>query len=121
MNKSTGLDGIPARFLKDAAEVVARPLTHIINLSIRTQIFPDKMKMAKVKPLYKKKSRLQAGNYRPVSVLSVPSKILEKAVFKQLNGYLTANDLLYYFQSGFRGKYSTDTCLFTYKITKETK
>lgn len=110
-NKSTGLDNIPARFLKDAAEVVQFPLTHIINLSIRNEIFPDAMKAAKVKPLYKKKSRLEVGNYRPVSVLSVPSKIYEKAVFMQLNDYPTDNNLLYQFQSGFRGRYSTDTCL----------
>ena len=111
VNKSTGLDGIPARFLKDAAEAVKSPLTHIINLSIRKEVFPTDMKSAKVKPLFKKKSRLEVGNYRPVSILSVPSKILEKAVFKQLNDYLIENNLLYKFQSGFRGSYSTDTCL----------
>ena len=69
------------------------------------------MKLAKVKPLYKKKSRLHVGNYRPVSILSVTSKILEKAVFSQLNSYLVDNNLLFEFQSGFRGAYSTDTCL----------
>ena len=69
------------------------------------------MKVAKVKPLFKKKSRLEVGNYRPVSILPVASKILEKAVFVQLNRYLTENNILYEFQSGFRGKYSTNTCL----------
>ena len=52
--KSTGLDGLPARFLKDAAEIIKTPITTIINLSIRSQVFPDEMKVAKVKPLYKK-------------------------------------------------------------------
>ncbi|PIK37229.1 putative RNA-directed DNA polymerase from mobile element jockey-like [Apostichopus japonicus] len=69
------------------------------------------MKIAKVIPLHKKKSKLEAGNYRPVSILSVVSKFLEKAVFHQLNDYLVNNNLIYQFQSGFRGSYSTDTCL----------
>ena len=111
ISKSTGLDGLPARFLKDAAEVIKYPITSVINLSIRSQVFPSEMKVAKVKPLFKKKSRLEVGNYRPVSILPVASKILEKAVFVQLNRYLTENNILYEFQSGFRGKYSTDTCL----------
>ena len=69
------------------------------------------MKVAKGKPLFKKKSRLEVENYRPVSILPVASKILEKVVFLQLNRYITENNILYQFQSGFRGKYSTNTCL----------
>ena len=109
--KSTGLDGLPARFVKDAAEAIKGPLTYIVNLSIRSGIVPNEMKLAKVIPLHKKRSRLDAGNYRPVSILSVVSKVLEKAVFLQLNKYLVDHKLLYQFQSGFRGSYSTDTCL----------
>ena len=69
------------------------------------------MKFARVKPLFKKNSRSDVGNYRPVSILSVVSKILEKAVYKQLEMYLSGNNLIYSLQSGFRGSYSTDTCL----------
>ena len=111
ISKSTGLDGIPARFIKDAAEVIKGPITYIVNLSLRSGIFPNEMKLAKVIPLHKKKSRLDAGNYRPVSILSVVSKVLEKTVFLQLNSYLVENNFFYQFQSGFRGSYSTDTCL----------
>ena len=111
INKSTGLDGIPGRFIKDAAEVIAGPITYIINSSLRSGVVPKDMKMAKVIPLHKKKSKLDAGNYRPVSILSAVSKILEKAVFLQLNNFLVENNLFYQFQSGFRGSYSTDTCL----------
>ena len=111
INKSTGLDGIPGRFIKDAAEVIIGPITHIINASLRSGVVPNDMKIAKVIPLHKKKSKLDAGNYRPVSILPIVSKILEKAVFLQLNNYLVDNNLIYQFQSGFRGSYSTDTCL----------
>ena len=69
------------------------------------------MKFARVKPLFKKNNRSDTGNYYPVSILSTVSKILEKAVYKQLEMYLSGNNLIYSLQSGFRGPYSTDTCL----------
>ena len=62
---------IPAKFLKDGAKTLYRPLCCIINLSITTSTFPDDMKIAKVTPLYKKKDKTDVGNYRPISVLSV--------------------------------------------------
>ena len=77
ISKSTGLDGLAARFLKDAAEVIKYPITSVINLSIRSQVFPSEMKVGKVNPLFKRKSRLEVGNYRPVRILPVVSKILE--------------------------------------------
>ncbi len=104
------LDGIPARFLKDGCSVLNRPIAHIVNLSI-TSVVPDAFKCARVKPLFKKCSRLEVGNYRPVSILSITSKILERAVYTQLEYYLCENRLLYDLQSGFRGNYSTDSCL----------
>ena len=70
-------------------------------MSIDTNSVPDEMKFAKVKPLFKKGSRLDAGNYRPVSILPIVSKILERAVYNQLVGYLDKNNLLYENQSGF--------------------
>ena len=59
----------------------------------------------------KKNKRCEVGNYRPVSVLSIVSQILERAVYTQLEGYLVKKNLLYEFKSGFRGNFSTDTCL----------
>ena len=82
--KSTGIDGIKPRFLKDGAKIIASAITHIINLSIESEKVPDLLKKAIVKPLFKKGSRLEVGNYRPVSLLCITSKILEKAVYVQL-------------------------------------
>ena len=62
-------------------------------------------------PLFKKNCRSEVGNYRPVSILCVISKILERAVYNQLEAFVTKNNLIYEFQSGFRGNFSTDTCL----------
>ena len=110
-NKSTGIDNIQAKFLKDGAHEIKGVITHIINVSIVTNTVPDELKFAKVKPLFKKGSRLDVGNYRPVSILCIVSKILERAVLVQLEKHLNENNLLYANQSGFRKSYSTDTCL----------
>ena len=111
INKSTGCDEIPARFLKDASSEIKGVITYLINLSICKNEFPDELKYAKVKPLFKKNKKTEVENYRPVSVLSTISKILERAVHVQLEQYLNDNNILYSHQSGFRKGHSTDTCL----------
>ena len=70
-DKSTGLDGVSARFLKDGAEYLAEPITHIVNFSIMSEAVPSGFKDARVIPLFKKGSRLDPGNYRPVSILNI--------------------------------------------------
>ena len=82
--KATGLDNIPARFLRDSAEQIAPCLTHIVNLSLEQGIFPRDMIHAKVIPLYKKGIKSDPGNYRPVSILSITSKTLERVVHRQI-------------------------------------
>ena len=64
--KSTGLDDIQAKFIKEGAIVLTAPITHIVNLSITSGVLPNDMKMARIKPLYKKNIPLNVGNYRPV-------------------------------------------------------
>ena len=68
-SKATGLDNIPAWFVKDGSKCIAYPLAHIFNLSLN-------LKSARVTPLHKKNSKTEAGNYRPVSVLCIISKVL---------------------------------------------
>ena len=111
ISKATGIDSIPARFLKDGAEVIAKPLAQIINLSIATRKFPKDCKTEKVKLLYKKGSTTEPQNYRPISFLPVISKIFEKIIHKQTQTFLNTNKLLFEYQTGFRENYSTDTCL----------
>ena len=69
------------------------------------------MRRAKITPMYKKKEKTIADNYRPASVLSIISKIIEKVTCEQLTRYMDSNDLLYELQSGFRPSFSTDSCL----------
>ena len=95
----------------DGCSVLDKPIAHTVNLSITTNVVPSAFKCARVKPLFKKNRQLEVGNYHPVSILSITSKILKRAVYPQLEDYLCKIKLLYDLQSGFRGNYCNDSCL----------
>ena len=111
VSKVLGMDEIFPRFLKDGTEVLAKPICDIINLSIKLSTFPDKYKIANLTPLFKKGSKTDPRNYRPISLLPLISKLIEKAIHIQTQEYLDKNGLIYKFQSGFRKNCSTDSCL----------
>ena len=102
VTKATGCDKLSAKFLKDSAPEIATPFTYLINLSLKSSTVPNDFKIARVVPLFKKGNRNNEGNYRPVSILPVVSKILERVVYDQINTYLSNNEIIYKFQSGFR-------------------
>ena len=101
--KATGYDRIPPRLLRLASEELSRPITAIINSSIKTSHFPEPLKQAEVTPLYKSKDNLQRGNYRPLSILSTISKIYERTYYDQLYSFFheVFNNML----SAYRPKY----------------
>ena len=107
--KSTGADTISARLLRAAAPAITMPITTIINNSIRIGTFPTMWKLAKVIPIHKKGATDNKGNYRPISVLSALSKILERQVHDSLYAYLMARNLLHGSQFGFRTQHSCET------------
>ena len=109
VGKATGLDKIPNRLLKIAADVVEPSLTGIFNQSSVTGIFPSDWELAKVSPMSKNGSKSDLNNYRPLSIL--PTKIVEKIFYDQLYRYLNENCLLNSGQSGFRSLHSTLTVL----------
>ena len=109
--KSAGIDQIGGRFLRDGATTLASPIKNLCNLSIKLSKFPDECKIALLKPLFKKGSKLEAKNYRPISLLPLVSKIFEKVIFNQTQSYLDQNKIFYKYQSGFRQNHSTDTAL----------
>jgi hypothetical protein len=111
VTKSTGCDNISAKFLKDSVNETVCPLTYIINLSLKTGVVPNDLKTARVVPLYKKGDCNYEGNYRPVSILPVVSKIFERIAYDQFYSHLCKNHLIYKYQSGFRTMFSTDTAL----------
>ena len=110
-SKAAGLDGITPKIIKLSAEVIDPTLLRIINTSISTGHFPDNLKIAKILPIHKGGAKGDRSNYRPISILSVFSKLIEKHVTKHLFGYLNKYDLLHKSQSGFRKHHSCNTAL----------
>ena len=106
-NKSSGLDGIGNWVLKHCAESLSFPYSKLFNKSLETGIFPSQWKQANVCPVFKKDNKSDKTNYRPISLLSSSSKILEKIVYKRLYEYLMDNNLLIEQNSGFKRKDST--------------
>ena len=68
--------------------IIACPLTHVINLSLIQGVVPDDLKSARVVPLFKKSDKTEVGNYRPMSILSIISKVFKKVVYDQIESYL---------------------------------
>ena len=110
-NKSIGPFSIPVPLLKILKTRIAPLLSSLINDSFLRGIFPNKLKLAKVTPVFKKVSRQDKDNYRPISVLSIFSKIFEKAMYKHLYSCLEYHSILYPLQFGFRRKHSTNHAL----------
>ena len=108
---SSGYDNISSVLLKLSGDALIKPLTIIINQSLRNGVFPKKLKIAKVIPIYKKDDPHLLTNYRPISLLPAISKVFEKVVHIQLQAYFTNNDLLYHHQYGFREGCSTELAL----------
>ena len=106
-NKAPGRDNISSKMLKEICDTVVCPLTYIFNLSFETGIVPNLLKVAKVIPIYKKGEKHLPGNYRPISLLSIYDKILEKLMYRRLSDFLEKNKILYAYQFGFRKNYST--------------
>ena len=104
---SSGPDGISTKLLIKTIHKIVNPITHIINLTFETGVFPSAMKCAKVIPIYKSGDQSSLNNYRPISLLSPFSKIFEKVMFSKIMKFLDQNDILYNHQYGFRAKHST--------------
>ena len=105
------MDYIDTWVVKLVAEDILPAITHIVNLSISQAMFPMPWKIAKIVPLLKKGDSLMAKNYRPVALLPIFSKILERAVFLQLVEYLESNNLLNSNHHGCRPGHNTATAL----------
>ena len=109
--KSLGPNSIPMKILKSLSSLISSPLFQIINESFQSGVFPEKLKLAKVIPLFKKACPLTASNYRPISLLSVFSKITEKVMYERLYKFLAKHEILYALQFGFCASHSINHAL----------
>lgn len=108
-DKAVGVDMIPPRVLKDAANILTKPLTNLINESLKENTFPSNAKVAYVLPFYKKDERSDKKNYRPISVLSSLSKVFELILKNQISSHL--DKILSPYVSAYRQGYSTQHVL----------
>ena len=105
--KSSGLEWLSSKICKDAFLALPEQLTYMFNCSLLSGVFPEAWKIAKVVPLFKGGNREDVNNYRPVSLLPLPGKILEKIVHKEVVAFLETNNFLCAHQGGFRKGFST--------------
>ena len=109
--KTTGVDNLAGRFLKDSSNILFTPIAKICNLCIKLASFPNKYKISKIKPLNKKGLKTDRKNFRSISLLPLISKIIERIIHDRTMNLVSDNNVLYKYQSGFRKFHSTDTCL----------
>ena len=109
--KGTGPISIPTKILKLISLEISKPLSWIANICFSTGIHPDRLKLAKIIPIYKKGSKLLTCNYRPISLLSNINKKIEKLIFSNVYSFLEKSKKIYGMQYGFRPKHSTTHAL----------
>lgn len=120
-NKGNGTEPISNLVLKGLAPSISAPLAHLVNICLSTGVFPDDLKTALITPVFKAGNKQDPGNYRPISVISPLSKIIEKCVSQQILSYLQQHNILSDSQFGFRTKHSTEHALLNFIdfVTKE--
>ena len=117
LNLFLGLDSnkvsidIPNNMIKIAAYELSPIFTNIFNESISTGVVPDILKISRITPIYKSGDTNEPHNYRPISILSVFSKVLERLVYNQLDSFLEKYNIMYNYQFGFRKKHSTEQAI----------
>ena len=111
--KSTGDDGISMTLLKQLCEDICIPIAKRVNISLKQGVVPDAMKLANVIPIHKAKSKQLFTNYRPISLLSNISKVLQKVIHKRMMTFLVKHNILYNKQFGFMYEHSTTNAIHT--------
>ena len=106
-NKAIGHVDIPAYFLKVSSTVIAPYLQIFTNFMFNNGFFPNNCKNAKIASIYKNGSKEEINNYRPISILTCFSKIIEKMIYNRLMAFFKKHEVLYPHQFGFQGKIST--------------
>ena len=111
MDEQQKIDEISVNILKYCGDAIVSSITSIINNSIGSGIFPDELKKARVRPIFKSGDSEVTANYRPISILPILSKIIERHIADQMQEYFKLTDIIYKYQSGFRKYHSCSTAL----------
>ena len=103
-----GVDGIPSKLLKSCALALYIPIHHLFSVSLTKHIIPNEWKCHSITPIHKSGDKAQVTNYRPISLLCIISKVLERLVYDHLNKFITKNCIISCSQFGFRNSHSTN-------------
>ena len=120
LSNSCGYDEVPSKLLKLCSFYISSPLNYIRNWALFTGVFPDRLKYAIIRPLFKKGNKDDINNYSPISILTSFSKILEKVMQARLLKHLTDNNILAKEQYGFRTNLKTDKYIDKWVCTSNT-
>lgn len=111
---SIGVDEINTKVLKECSDSIAAPLVHLINLMMVQGVYPEVLKLTKIVPILKKGDPAMVENYRPIALLSVISKVVERILFDKIILSLNKHKIIHCAQHGFlRGK-STTTAIYDF-------
>ena len=105
--KASGFEDIATKIFKDAFRVLTQQLVYLFNLSFELGVFPDKWKNATIIPLYKGGDKSDVSNYRPVSLLPLPGKLIERVAHAKISEFVEGHGLITDKQGGFRKGFST--------------
>ena len=111
---TSGDDDIPENLVKQCIHLIKGPLTHIYNLSLTSGVFLVLWKTVKVNPLHKKGDKYDMNNYRPISIIPVFAKILERLMYNRNTSFLYKNKILTEAQNSFRKGKPIDTAVHSY-------
>lgn len=101
ISKAIGPDMINPRLLKEAANILCKPLSRLFNMSLNQSKYPSDWKNANVIPVFKTNNPNNVKNYRPISLISVIGKVMERCVYKHVHNFLVDKNVITSFQSGF--------------------
>ena len=89
-----GYDEIPIRILKISLPFITSPLTYICNKTLVSGLFPTSLNYSQINPVHKKGNKSEMSNYRPISLLTSFSKVIEKVIYNRLQNNITVNNIL---------------------------
>lgn len=114
---SVGYDDICTKVVKFIAEIICEHLAHILNMAISAGVYPENLKVTKVKPVYKKGDRKLMENYRPIALSPLFSKIFEKYIYYSLLSFLEKNNIFANEQKGFRKGKTINMAIYDFLVT----
>lgn len=117
-SKAMGIDGIPPKLLKHCSLALYIPVHHLFSVSLTKHVIPCEWKCHSITPIHKSGDKSQVTNYRPISLLCIMSKVLERLVYNDLNKFIIQNNIISCSQFGFRQGHSTNQqlLLFLHKV-----